>query len=86
MSGLEISTLLLSAGIGGAIGAALAVLVSGARLTAAWNGFSTALRAYLHGRNDPESEAVRAAFGHLDLAVQGAVAAFEKLRRALRLK
>lgn len=86
MSGIEIASLLLSAGLGGALGAAVTVLVSGARLAAAWNGFSTSLRAFLHGRNDPESESVRAAFSHLDLAVQSAISSFEKLRRALRLK
>lgn len=86
MSGLEISTLLVTAGLGGALGAALAVLVSGARLAAAWSTFAIAFRGYLHGRTDPESEAIREGFLQLESALQTAVAAFEKLRRALRLR
>jgi hypothetical protein len=82
----ELGSLLISLGVGGALGAAAATLIAGARLSSAWTGFSVAFRAFMHGRSDPESQSLMNAYGEFESSLTGLQAALAKLRRALRLK
>jgi hypothetical protein len=76
----------LSLGIGGALGAILALLAAGARLSGSWLVFSEAFRSFIGGRNDPASEEVRTAFELHEASVRVFTEAVARLRRALGLR
>lgn len=86
MNWADASALLLSLGIGGAVGAALAVLAAGGSLAAAWDAFTVVFRAYTHGKTDPETVGLNQSFEAVRQSVQGLMSAVHRLRRVLRLK
>lgn len=77
---------LLNLGIGGAVGAAIAVLVAGARLSASWSALREAILADLGSRNDPPAVALREALDAHEGAVSQLSASVAKLKRALRFR
>lgn len=80
-------TLLLSAlGVGGFIGAAAAAVSAGSRVAAAFADFEAVFEGYFGEKDDPESRRVRSAFSAFEGALAGLAGAFEKLRRALRIR
>jgi hypothetical protein len=74
------------AGVGGAVGAASAVLLAGARASAAYEAFKTRFNDYFGARDDPPAQALKGDFILLDGALRGLMGAVEKLKRALRLR
>ena len=86
MSGLEIAGALLAAGVGGAVGAAAAVLLSGTNATAAYDEFAADFRQYMAGKSDPASQVLVDSFDAFSRALGGLMTSIGKLKRALRIK
>lgn len=82
----DISILLLSLGVGGVAGAALAVLAAGSRLGRSWEGFSLTFQNFMAGKSDPESQVLGQAFEELKASLESLMHGVARLRRALRLK
>ena len=75
---------LLGFGLGGAVGAALAVLAAGARLSASWGVLAETYKTYKSNRSNENGAALDDAFESHSDSVVGFIAAFDKLKRALR--
>lgn len=84
MNILDIITLLGGLGLGGAVGAALALTNTGRATALAFNSFKTTFHAKLDGKSDPDSLALKSAFSTLEGDVSSFNGAFSKLLRALR--
>ncbi|MBI5706273.1 MAG: hypothetical protein HZC36_04715 [Armatimonadetes bacterium] len=82
----SIALLLSALGVGGFIGAAAAAVSAGSRVAAAFAEFEAVFEGYFGDREDPESRRVRSAFVAFEVAIAGLASAFEKLRRALRIR
>lgn len=83
---MNLVELLFGFGIGGAVGAALAVLTAGNKLTASWNAFAVSFREYTLGRIDPPTQALIVSYEGVDASLGALAAAVQKLKRALRIK
>ena len=86
MNWLDIAAALAMAGVGGALGAASAVLLAGGRASGAYAAFKLRFNDYFGGRDDPSSNALKAEFAEVDSSISGLMGAIEKLKRALRRK
>ncbi len=86
MNGLELAAVLLTAGVGGVVGAVSAVLLAGANATASYEAFSAEFKSYMAGRNDPASLDLAESFQGLEMGIGGLVGALGKLKRAFRRK
>lgn len=82
----SIAFLLSAMGVGGFIGAAAAAVSAGSRVAAAFADFEAVFEGYFGDKEDPDSRRVRSAFTAFEGAISGLAGAFEKLRRALRIK
>lgn len=82
MSGFDF----LSLGVGGALGAALALLAGGARLAASWTVLDDSYKAYRSDRSSEHAAALDEAFSAHKASVQAFSGAIAKLKRALRIK
>jgi hypothetical protein len=74
----------LSLGIGGAVGAVLAVTMTAMRVKASFDAFRETFRAYVVNRSDPETLALADAFDILEGEANAFAQAVERLKRALR--
>lgn len=70
--------------LGGAVGAALAVLAAGARLSASWGVLAETYRTYRTDRTNQNAAALDDAFESHFESVSSFTVAFEKLKRAFR--
>lgn len=86
MNWVDIAAALALAGVGGALGAASAVLLAGARASGAYSAFKMRFNDYFGGRDDPSSNALKEDFAEVDSSLSGLMGAIEKLKRALRRK
>jgi len=86
VNGLELAAVLLSAGVGGVVGAISAVLLAGANATASYEAFATDFRAYIGGRTDPASQALEASFHAMEAGLGTLIGALGKLKKAIRRK
>ena len=86
MNWADIAAALALAGVGGALGAAAAVLLAGARASGAYTAFKLRFNDYFGGRDDPTSNALKLDFADVDSSLSGLMSAIEKLKRALRRK
>lgn len=82
LSGLDLLTL----GVGGAVGAALALFAAGARLSASWSALDEAYKTYRTDRTNENAAALDEAFATHEASVQAFSGAIAKLKRALRIK
>lgn len=73
-------------GIGGVVGAAIATVFAALRVRTAFANFEIVFRAYFAKRPDPAAEQVMGAFESFDQELSGFAAAWERLKRALRIK
>lgn len=79
-----VSSLLVAMGVGGAVGAAAALVLAGNRVALAFGVFGRLFQAYVRDRPEPAAETLRAAFDDLESALRGFTTAAERLGRALR--
>ena len=86
MNWIDLATALAIAGVGGVLGAASAVLLAGARISAAYGAFKLRFNDYFGGRDDPSSNALKEDFAEVDASLSGLMGAVEKLKRALKRK
>ena len=82
----DILTLALGLGVGGAVGAVLAVLAAGSKVASGWQAFAFAFREYTIGRTDPATTNLIGAFEAINDSLSALSASIQKLRRALRLR
>lgn len=84
MNGLELAAVLLTAGVGGVLGAVSAVLLAGANATASYEAFAEHFKAYMDGRNDAASQDLSESFKGLELGIGGLIGALGNLKRAFK--
>ncbi len=83
---VTITTVLVSLGAGGVVGALASTLVSSVRLKSSYEAFKVVFQRYFAGKMDPASLEVVASFEVLASAVEAVTASWERLKRALKWK
>jgi hypothetical protein len=86
MDGVTITTILVSLGVGGVMGALASVLASSARLQSAYQSFRRVFQRYFAGKTDPASLEVVASFEALTAEIEAVSASWSRLKRALKWK
>jgi hypothetical protein len=84
VNGLELAAVLLTAGVGGILGAVSAVLLAGANATASYEAFAADFKSYMAGRSDPASQDLSESFQGLEIGIGGLIGALGKLKKAFR--
>lgn len=73
-------------GLGGVVGAVTAAVIAALRVRSAFANFEIAFRAYFARNPDPAAQGVLAAFETFDGELSGFSAAWERLKRAFRIR
>jgi hypothetical protein len=73
-------------GLGGLVGAVTAAVIAALRVRTAFGNFEVVFRSYFARNSDPGAQGVLAAFETFDEELSGFDAAWERLKRAFRIK
>lgn len=73
-------------GLGGVVGAVTAAVIAALRVRSAFGNFEIVFRGYFSRNPDPGAQGVLAAFETFDEELSGFSAAWERLKRAFRIK
>jgi len=73
-------------GLGGVVGAVVAAVIAALRVRTAFGNFEIVFREYFARNNDPGALGVKAAFDAFDAELSGFATAWERLKRAFRIK
>lgn len=73
-------------GVGGIVGAVAAAVVAALRVRSSFSGFEAVFRSYFLRVSDPASRAVVAAFEDLEASLSLFSNAWERVKRAFRIK
>ena len=73
-------------GLGGVVGVVTAAVLAALRVRSVFGNFEIVFRAYFSRNPDPGAQGVLAAFETFDEELSGFAAAWERLKRAFRIK
>ena len=73
-------------GLGGVVGAVTAAVIAALRVRSAFGNFEIVFRSYFSRNPDPGAQGVMAAFESFDEELSGFASAWERLKRAFRIK
>lgn len=82
----DIPALLVTLGVGGAVGALAAAVVASSKLREDFRIFASVFKAYMIGKDDPASQEISSRFHTLESDVASASNALERLKRAFKRK
>jgi gas vesicle protein len=84
MNPIDIAQLIVGFGLGGAMGAAAALLLAGQRVHTAFSIFARLFRAFLRDEDSERARTLRDAFTELEASLQAFLKSAEQLKRALK--
>ncbi len=86
MSFAQIAAVAALLGIGGAIGAIIAMMTAATRVESDFSGFRELFRSYISNKSDGPSLALRDSFEAFELDLASLSETFEKVKAALKIK